>query len=179
MLPVRPQKFVTYYLGKAKGNGTLAATMAGYKNPAVAASRLIRNDKVRRLIESRLSNAAMDAEEVLIRISRRAESTAADFMKFDPDGSSNALPSLDLRGARRKGSLDNIKKLKANRTPGNNPLEVVEVELHDALAALAMLAKYHGLNNPKAEEAKDALKPRIVLPDSDARPEAHADDARP
>ena len=159
MLPLRPRRFVMYYLGKAAGNGTLAATLAGYRNPAVAAHRLIRNDKVIDAINAKLVKAEMDADEVLARLSDRASSSAEDFLKIDRDRSPDQLPSLDLRKAKRRGMLGNIKKIKANRSSGDNPLEVVEVELHDALPALALLAKYHGLDKPEEKpEAKQVIE---------------------
>ncbi len=143
-LKTRERLFVTYYLGKAEGNGTLAATMAGYGNPAVAASRLIRRDKIRQAIDARLDKAAMDADEVLARLSDLGRTDMSDFVSMSPKG----VPGLDLDKARRKGKLAGVKKLKASRIDrgGNlDPIEIVEVELHNPVPALALLAKYHGL----------------------------------
>ena len=41
-------------MGAAKGNGTIAATRAGYSAPHVAASRLLRNTKVKEAMELRV-----------------------------------------------------------------------------------------------------------------------------
>lgn len=143
-LTTRERLFVTYYLGKAEGNGTLAATMAGYGNPAVAASRLIRRDKIRRAIDAKLDKAAMDADEVLARLSDLGRANMSDFVSIGANG----LPDLDLDKARRRGKLSGVKKLKASRVGGGDespPMEIVELELHSPIQALALLAKYHGL----------------------------------
>lgn len=143
-LKTRERLFVVYYLGKAEGNGTLAATMAGYGNPAVAASRLIRRDKIRQAIDARLDKAAMEADEVLARLSELGRIDMSDFVSVGRSGT----PSLDLDKAARRGKLSGVKKLKANRIDlggDSPPLDIVEVELHNPIPALALLAKYHGL----------------------------------
>lgn len=172
----KERRFVNYYLGKAKGNGTLAARLAGYDHPRQLAVRLLSKVNIREAIESTLVLEAMDAAEVLSRLADRARSGAGDFLRFDPDAGPDKMPALDLRKAKRRGQLGNIKKLKTSRAAGDDPLEVVEVEIHDSLPALALLAKYHGLTTPRGDDDRAEAPPRIAIPDSDARPEAHAAD---
>lgn len=95
----------------------------------------------------------MPEEEVLMRISERASSSAEHFVTFHHPESPDALPFLDLNRAKRKGQLGNLKKIKTRRTPGDYPQEITEVEIHDALPALLLLAKYHGLID-KGDERK-------------------------
>lgn len=152
-LTTRERLFVVYYLGKANGNGTLAAAKAGYGNPAVAASRLIRRDKIRRAIDAKLDKAAMEADEVLARLTELGRIDMTDFVELTNLGT----PSLSLDKARRRGKLGGVKKLKASRveTGGQSPpFEIVEVELHDPIRALTLLAKYHGLTaeSPSTED---------------------------
>lgn len=152
----KAKKFVAFYLGKAAGNATAAARMAGYLQSdgalRVTASRLLTNANVAAAIQSKLDTIMMSQEEVLLRLSERAASSAEDFVRFDKDGPPESLPKLDLRKARRRGKLGNLKKFKASRRGVDDPLEIVEVEIHDALPALALLAKFHGLDERKAKE---------------------------
>lgn len=155
MLSTRQRQFVTCYLGKAQGNGTLAATMAGYSHPGVAASRLLVNAKISRLVEAKLAKAEISADEVLARLSVLAQTDATDFLTFDPDSHPNKPPRLDFRKAKRRGRLCAIKKLKATRVDrgdDSEPLEVVEVEFHDPHKALALLGKFHGLFDDKSDD---------------------------
>lgn len=143
-LKLRERLFVTYYLGKAEGNGTLAATMAGYGSAHVTASRLLKRAKILQAIELRLDKAAMDSEEVLARLTELGRTDASDFLVIDDSGP----PRLDLQKAKRRGKMGGIKKIKTRRVDrGNNldPLEVVEIEFHDPHKALGLLAKYHHL----------------------------------
>lgn len=151
--------FVIFYLGKAKGNATLAAALAGYKHPRRIGNRLSTKVHIREAIEAKLNEVAMSEEEVLIRLSERAASDPGAFIRFNADGSPDQLPALDLTRARRKGQLGNLKKIKTRRTPGDNPMEITEVELYDALPALALLAKYHGLIDKGKVEDETAADP--------------------
>jgi len=163
MLSVRQQQFVTYFLGKAQGNGTLAATMAGYGNPSVAASRLIRNDKVSRRIAAKLDKAAMDVDEVLARITTLARSDANNFLAFDPDADPSEPPKIDFRRAKKRNSLGVVKKMKQTTRKIKDGDEWVtereiEVELYDPHPSLALLVKYHGLGivaNRDEDDSRD------------------------
>lgn len=57
-LTEKQRRFVDAYMGEAKGNGTLAARVAGYEGDdntlAVTASRLLRNPKVRSALNARI-----------------------------------------------------------------------------------------------------------------------------
>lgn len=145
---LRRRLFVAHYLGQAKGNGTLAANLAGYRSPRMAAARLMTNDDIRRAIVARLDECAMSANEVLARLSDTARSSFGDFLAFGPGGE----PTVDLNRARRRGKLGNVKRLKVRTRKVDQGLgkppaveTTVEVELHDPMPALALLAKYHGL----------------------------------
>jgi hypothetical protein len=172
-LTYRRKLFVIYYLGKAQGNGTLAATMAGFRDPASEASNLLKNPKISQAIAAHLDKAAMSAEETLVRISRLAAIDVGNFLSFNPDADpqKDPVPVLDLRKARRRDQLCGIKKIKAVDRPNDLP-RVFEVEVNDPIKALALLAKYHGLVDTKVDEkSEEEKKPRIVLPSAKhARP---------
>lgn len=145
--------FVSYYLGRAQGNGTLAARLAGYRDPAVVAFRLLRKSHISDAIENKLNKVGMDQEEVLMRIARLARADAGDFMRFDElDGP----PKLDMLKAKRRGQLGCVKKLKATRVGGDDPLEIVETELFAPIEALKILAKMHGMLEDKSEQRPDS-----------------------
>ena len=61
LLNSRQRKFIAAFLLDPAKNGTKAAELAGYKNPSVAAHRLIRNDKIKRAIQEadKASNNAL------------------------------------------------------------------------------------------------------------------------
>lgn len=154
-MTVKERQFVSYYLGKAQGNGTLAATMAGYTQPGQTAYRLLKKGQISRAVDARLAKAEISADEVLARLSVLAQTDATDFLTFDPDSHPNKPPRLDFRKAKRRGRLCAIKKLKATRVDrgdDSEPLEVVEVEFHDPHKALALLGKFHGLFDDKSDD---------------------------
>lgn len=146
--------FVSYFLGKAKGNGTLAATLAGYKDPSVVAFRLLRKSHISDAIERKINKVEMDQEEVLARMARLARADAGDFLRFD---SLDGPPKLDLLKAKRRDQLACIKKLKATRTGGEEPLEIVETELFAPIEALKFFAKIHGMLEDKVQQKDSGL----------------------
>ncbi len=75
-LTLKQRLFVEAYLGPAAGNATQAAKAAGYAEHGVTGCRLLRNAKVRELIEGRVEQAAMDANRVLTQVSAIAEQSA-------------------------------------------------------------------------------------------------------
>ena len=159
-LNLNERLFVDFYLGKAKGNATQAAAMAGYGNPGQTGSRLVKKAHILRAIESKVSRICMSQEEVLARVSDLARTDMADFLRFS---SLNGPASLDLIKAKRKQSLGGIKKLKASRIDRgeDDPLDVVEVELHSPIEALKLLMKYHKLIDAAKEDGAEKGKKPI------------------
>lgn len=156
-MKAKERLFVSHYLGKAQGNGTLAATLAGYNHPAQLAYQLLKKLHIREAIETKLARVAMESDEVLARLADRARADAGDFLTFGPPAP-DSHPWLDLHRARRRGSLGNLRKIKqTTRTISRGedlpPEEerTIEVEIHDAMPALALLAKFHGLDKLPAD----------------------------
>lgn len=142
----RRRLFVASFLGEANGNATAAARAAGYKQPSMAGSRMLKFDEVRAAIDAKLAEAAMPAAEVLARLSEQAAADVGDFLAVDADGS----VTVDLEKARLAERTRLIRKLRVVRkTRGDVREDRVEVELHDSQAALAMLARHHGLLDRK------------------------------
>ena len=148
-LNYRQRKFVCLYLGKCNGNGVEAARKAGYLNPEQAANQLVNHPIVRAAINAKLEEAAMDADEVLARISDQAATDPAEFLEeydhqvgVDPDTGEPLYESrlrFDFKKAKARGKTHLIKKMKML------PDGSIEFELHDSSAALDRLAKVHGL----------------------------------
>jgi hypothetical protein len=113
---------------------------------------------IRAAIAARLAGAAMGADEALARLAEIASADMADFLTIAQDGSYK----LDLAKAEAAGKLHLIRKLTPTRYG-------VAIELHNALAALTLLGKYHGLFVDRHEVSGNAALP--VLTD-DARAKA-------
>jgi hypothetical protein len=159
-LNFRQRQFVAAYLGKANGNATEAARIAGYANPNIQSARLLVNVSIRTAIDAKLKSAAISADEVLARLSDRACCDINDFVKLDKNGE----PSLDLLKARKSNKLSLVKKLTPTKWGWS-------IELHDPQAALIQLGKYHGLwDGDKApKEEVEALTRRLEVSLNDAR----------
>jgi phage terminase small subunit len=164
-LKPRQRLFVEYYLGESQFNGTDAARKAGYSGGdaalAVRASELLRIRKVRDVIDSRISEAAMSANEVLARLSAIARGDVADVL--DEDG------RFDFDKARRANKTGLLKKLKRKttakkveaHTEGEDEeaetietsvmYEEVEFEMYSAHEALRDLGKFHKLFADRVE----------------------------
>lgn len=158
-LPLKQRLFVSYYVGKARGNATLAARLAGFGSPRMAGPRLMQNDVILEAIEAKVSAVAMEADEVLARLSRQASSDMGDFLAppHDPDDA----PRFDFVKAKRRDQLGNIKTIKRTTKTihrGDAPPEVevkVELQVFDPRPALETLAKFHGLTyEPEPEDVK-------------------------
>ena len=78
--------FVSYYLGECKFNGTAAAIKAGYAEGSahVTAYRLLRNDKIKKIIDRRVELYAVGPNErlqILADIARDADEMTKDRLK--------------------------------------------------------------------------------------------------
>jgi hypothetical protein len=139
------------------GNGTKAAEDAGFSSgtngasAAVAASRLLRNVKVRERIRQLEEESGVSAAEVV--------GTLAAHMRGDV---TDALPQDDPFVLRVKdaGISHLIKKVKFDKETG----KLTEVEFHDSQAAARTLGKYKGLEQaPKENDADVRRKTDAVL----------------
>ncbi len=125
----RRKAFVTHYL--RCWNGTEAARRAGYRGeePTLAsqASHLLRNSKVRALIDRHLEKMQLSADEVLARLVSHATGDMSD-----------------LKKAEKLGKLHLISEISYTQY---GP----KIKLYDAQAALEKLGKAHALFKDKKE----------------------------
>ena len=174
-LNLKERLFIEFYLGKANGNATEAARLAGYTWPDKQGPRLVGKSRVRAAIDARVSEVAMSAEEVLSRLSELAAGDLGEFIHVDGEGGFR----FDLQKAKRLGKLHLLKKLR-NKVETRRekrgvddqgvPIietvvtEHIEIELHDPESPLEKLGRYHGLWKDR-EDAADAPGSSTVPPE--------------
>lgn len=154
--------FVDHYI--ITMNGTESARLAKYSGDdatlAATASRLLRNDKVIRELDSRLKQFTMTANEILIRLTDVARGDIADAL--------NSYGGIDPLEAKRRGKSHLIKRFKkktktittaSGEGDGEQESEILEdeteIEMYDALDALKTLAKYYNLINTSTVKIED------------------------
>jgi phage terminase small subunit len=171
-LTARQRDFVEQYLVCL--NATEAARRAGYTHPNKQGPRLLVNVGIQVAVSAGLALRAMPADEVLARLADMAQGSADDFVTvyqsplhdvtgqpiLDRDGQPivRYFPSLDLEKARERGMLHLVKKVTYT---AHGP----SVELYDAQAALALLAKHHGLLVERVDQT-GALTIKVVYADN-------------
>jgi phage terminase small subunit len=156
-LSYKRRAFVEAYL--QTWNATEAAGQAGYKHPNKQGPRLLVSVGIQDAIKARLSEMAMDADEVLVRLSQQATADISDFLK---DGG-----GIDWQKVKEKGYLiKSILHRKGQHT---------KIELYDAQSALALLGKHYRLFTERHEvdtKIEHVIKGSIRIyeygPDSDS-----------
>lgn len=129
-LSAKRRAFVEEYLKDF--NATAAARRAGYKHPNQMGPRLVKVGIIQQAIKQRLAEAAMEADEVLARLSKQARADIADFIVIDEE---TGKPVLDLRKA--EGKTDLIKSVRETK-------DGTIIELHNSQSALVQMGKAHG-----------------------------------
>lgn len=138
-------------------NGTRAAMAAGYAESGahVEASRLLRNPKVRKMIDElqskRASKLELKAERVLEELARIAFANTADYMRVNADGQ----PDVDLSKLTRDQAAA-ISEFSVDTTggTGDGDRRVVlrtKVKLADKLKANELLCRHLGMFNDKLQ----------------------------
>ncbi len=113
-LTAKEELFISHYLGDAKGNGTEAARLAGYKGSdatlATQSWRLLKNAEIRAHIRERLDNVDASAERTIRELSDVAFAEWRDFLliKTDPKTGETVEVRMDL--ANKVKSLETLMK---------------------------------------------------------------------
>ena len=146
-------------------NATEAARRAGYAFPNVEGPKNLVKPSIKALIQVRIDEKAMSADEVLARLADQARGTMADFITLRDDG----YFIVDLKKAEAAGKLHLIKKIRQVRTVKNEEYEEIrtDVEIYDSHAALVDLGRHHKLFTDNVEHTGEiAIKGyAIVSPD--------------
>ena len=135
----RQRAFVEAYIGRANGNGSMAAKLAGYSTVGSAIENL-KNPIIQKAIEERYAEHRITADEIISRLAEQARGAHASYIKADKDG----RLSLDTKGLIESGLARNIKRI-ADTKHGQT------IEFYDAQAALALLGKGLGLLRERVE----------------------------
>lgn len=139
-LTIKQRQFVDHYI--LCMNGTEAARRAGYDGNeatlAVVASQNLRNHKILRELDRRLSDYTMQANELLVHLTDIARGDIGDVL--------NSMGGIDPLEAKRRGKSHLIKRYKTKTVTGDDEeIFEAEVEMYDRLDALKTLAKFHSL----------------------------------
>ncbi len=159
---LKRKRFVSHFVRNG-GNGSKAATDAGYKEYQEAA-RLLQHAVIRQAIQDELRSALQkegeNSETIIARWANMAQANLADYFKMDQDGE---ISLKDLDSLTNEQQL-RLKKITATRNQyGQN----ITVELHDVLKANDRLAEIHGLlrtdanflpPDETAKEIRDVLR---------------------
>jgi len=157
-LSAKRQIFIEEYL--QCWNASEAARRAGYKGQANSVgAQLLANISIQAAIKARLSEKAMTADEVLVRLAEHARGSMAEFVRVNED---TGAVWLDMRTAQAAGKLHLIKSYQEASDKFG-----AKLELYDAQAALALLGKHHRLFTDRTEhdlapDLKADVKDRIA-----------------
>jgi phage terminase small subunit len=134
----KQKAFIEHYL--RTWNATEAARLAAYRGNDVTlasvGSENLRKPQIAAVIAARLGELAMEADEVLVRLSEQARASIEDFIEITALGA----PALDLNKARKAGKLHLIKKMYYD-ADGN----LRSIELYDSQSALVQMGRSHGI----------------------------------
>lgn len=151
-LSAQQQMFVDEYLRTFNATEAYMAAYPNTKRSTGASNgyRLLKeNADIAELIRLRLTESAMSADEVLMRLAEHARGDMGNFV--------NSRGELDLTAIADPQKSRLIKKLTQKRTirtsvKGDDVEETVtSVELYDAQAALGLIGKQHNLFVDKSE----------------------------
>jgi len=153
----RRRDFVEYYLGVSRGNATDAARRCEYKHPMQEGCRLLKDERVKAVIEAHLEALGVTRERVLARLAEQAFSDLTEFLEFRPGEKGQ---QVELRLVREEGASGGwrlageghlLKSVSFSRVHG------VRVELQDQQRALFQLGRYLGLWSGREAEEDDRL----------------------
>lgn len=145
-LSTRQRAFINAYLSNGF-HASQAAITAGYSRATARqqSSRLLAHPLVKAEIAAFLKQYAMDAGEVLARLSAMARGDLGGIWD-------ESTGQVDWKKARETGETGLIKRLR-HKTIRNDDVEIFEdeIELHDPLRALQLIGKQLGLFTDKVQ----------------------------
>lgn len=122
-----------------------AAERAGYVDPERTGPANLEKPHVQAAIDTHVAQLQMSADEVLWRLTEQARASLADYLALDADGA----PRWDLRRGLEQHGLIPVKKLKISQTSKG---QQIDLELHDAQAALKLLGTHYQLFNARSKD---------------------------
>lgn len=165
-LSVKQKVFLEEYL--TCFNATQAALAAGYSPDTAHATgwENLRKPEITEAISKRLSETAMSADEVMMRLAEHARGDMADYLTMQGENVTVDLPKAIE--AKKSRLIKKLTQKKTVRSKGEDTEEeiVTSIELYDAQAALEKIGRHHKLFTDKTElTGKDgeALIPVAVV----------------
>lgn len=150
-------------------NATQAAIRAGYseKTAYSQGSRLLKDAEVSEEVKRRLDERAMQADEIIDRLTSHARGDMGNFMDIE-----GVNYQLDLEKAKEMGLTHLIKKVKdrvvmTSKDGEETETHFLEVELYDAQAALEKLGRIRGLFVDRTDITSGGKSIRVNLLDED------------
>ena len=108
-------------------NATEAARRAGYKHPNVYGSKLLVNISIQQIIQARIEEKCMDADEVLVRLAEQARGVSDDYI--------DDFGFVRFKELKAAGLTHLIKKVKRNQ-------QGIEIEFYDQQRAMELIGKH-------------------------------------
>lgn len=129
-------------------NATEAARRAGYAHPNIQGPRLLSNVSISEVIQARLAEKQMGADEALQLLADMARGDLGEFMDIYSTGYNLRLQNDD--GTRKNTKL--IRKIKQKTTTfiakkeseEDREITETEIELYDAQSAIDKILRVHG-----------------------------------
>ena len=143
-LTTRQKVFIDEYLQYF--NASEAARRAGYsvKTSGSIGQRLLKDVEIKALIDARIAESHMSADEALKRLAEHARGDIGDLLD------NNGL--LDIRQAKEKGLTKLLRKIKQKtithigktETDGDTEITEIEFEMYDAQSAIDKVLRVAG-----------------------------------
>ena len=151
-------------------NASEAARASGYKSPQESGWQNLQNPEIQKMIQGRLAEFHMTADEALKRMADIARGDIGNFLTISNDGH-----SIDLLKAQKQNQTNLIKRVKQKTVKTtyskNRDVEThtQEIELYPADIALERILKVHGKlkeNEPPVikSNAKFFLPAHVIAP---------------
>lgn len=159
-LTAKQRAWVAHYF-LCSFDAVIAAERAGYAEPEVAGPANLRKPHLQAALDAYMEQHLVTAAEVLWRLSVQARANYGDYIAWDAAGQ----PRWDLAKATAKDGLLALKKLKISENAKGYQMDI---ELHDAQAALKQLGAHYQLFStqptPLADQAAavDAARERVL-----------------
>jgi hypothetical protein len=144
----RQKRFILEFVGRANGNATAAARLAGFKDAHNEAWRLKKRPDVAAVIAGILSERAMESVEVLARLADQARGAGAYIR------SEGGTVTVDVESLLRDGLGHLIKQTRKTKFG-------TEVEFYDSQAALVQIGRHHKLFTDRVEQDDPDLNTKI------------------
>lgn len=166
MLTDKQRAFVEEYLQSF--NATQAAIAAGYSGKTAHATgwENLRKPEIAEAVQKRLQEKAMSADEVLMRLAEHARGDMGAWLTDDGE--------IDISEMKKANATRLLRKVKrtyrSGETESGGTWEEtrVEVEIHDAQAALVHLGRHHKIFTDKVEHSGE-LGVKVIEGPKDVR----------